>query len=73
MAVKHVWLIATNAIREGEAGLGPEINDKPLPGFLIKFQVRHGMGTMPSFKKDRISRRKAHILRIGVKACAVPA
>jgi mono/diheme cytochrome c family protein len=39
----------------GEAGLGPAINDKPLPEFLKKFQVRHGLGTMPSFSKQRIS------------------
>ena len=38
----------------GEAGLGPSINDKPLPGFLIKFQVRHGMGAMPAFKEEVI-------------------
>lgn len=39
----------------GTAGLGPSLNDKPLPGFAIKFQVREGWGVMPSFKKDVIS------------------
>lgn len=39
----------------GESGLGPAINSKPLPGFLMRFQVRHGLGTMPSFKRDEIS------------------
>lgn len=39
----------------GAGGLGPGINDKPLPGFLIRFQVRHGLGTMPAFKDDVIS------------------
>jgi mono/diheme cytochrome c family protein len=34
----------------GEAGLGPAINNKPLPAALIKFQVRHGLGAMPAFK-----------------------
>lgn len=34
----------------GMAGLGPAIINKPLPGFMIKFQVRHGLGAMPSFK-----------------------
>jgi mono/diheme cytochrome c family protein len=33
----------------GENGLAPAINNKPLPGFLIKFQVRHGAGAMPAF------------------------
>lgn len=39
----------------GEAGLGPGLNNKPLPAFLIKFQVRHGLGAMPSFSKEDIS------------------
>jgi mono/diheme cytochrome c family protein len=39
----------------GEAGLGPAINNKPLPQALMKFQVRHGLGAMPSFKPDHIS------------------
>jgi mono/diheme cytochrome c family protein len=39
----------------GEAGLGPALNDKPLPEFLKKFQVRHGLGAMPSFSDARIS------------------
>lgn len=39
----------------GAAGLGPAINNKPLPGFLIRFQIRNGIGTMPSFSKEVIS------------------
>lgn len=38
----------------GEAGLGPAINNKPLPGFMIKFQVRNGLGMMPAFKEEVI-------------------
>lgn len=38
----------------GEAGLGPAINNKPLPRFLIRFQVRQGLGAMPSFPEDVI-------------------
>jgi mono/diheme cytochrome c family protein len=38
----------------GEKGLAPAINNKPLPGFLIKFQVRHGIGAMPSFSREVI-------------------
>jgi mono/diheme cytochrome c family protein len=38
----------------GEAGLGPSLNDKPLPSFLIRTQVRAGMGVMPSFGDDEI-------------------
>lgn len=39
----------------GAAGLGPAINDKPLPVSLIKTQVRKGLGTMPAFSKEMIS------------------
>lgn len=42
----------------GEAGLGPAINNKPLPAALIKFQVRHGLGAMPAFKPDHIEQRE---------------
>jgi mono/diheme cytochrome c family protein len=41
----------------GEGGLGPALNDKPLPVFAMKLQVRTGVvgfGTMPSFNKHQI-------------------
>lgn len=38
----------------GEAGLGPSLNDKALPTFLKKFQVRQGIGSMPSFSDEEI-------------------
>ena len=40
---------------QGAAGLGPAINDKPVPGALIKLQVRVGLGAMPSFSKSEIT------------------
>ena len=39
----------------GAAGLGPALNDKPLPGVAIRTQVRQGLGTMPAFSEQRIS------------------
>ena len=39
----------------GEAGLGPAINNKPLPGFMIRLQVRNGIGAMPAFSQNDIS------------------
>lgn len=42
----------------GAAGLGPAINNKSLPGGMLKFQVRHGLGVMPAFKKEVISEEK---------------
>lgn len=42
----------------GEAGLGPSLNEKPLPEFLIRFQVRHGLGAMPGFAERDIGARE---------------
>jgi len=42
----------------GEGGMGPIINDKPLPQFLMRFQVRHGLGTMPAFSEQEIGERE---------------
>ena len=39
----------------GEAGLGPALNNKPLPRFLVRLQVRKGLGAMPSFSDRQIS------------------
>ena len=39
----------------GAAGLGPAINDKPLPVTLIKAQVRQGHGHMPAFSEQEIT------------------
>jgi mono/diheme cytochrome c family protein len=40
---------------KGEGGLAPSINDKPLPDFLIRLQVRRGLGVMPEFGPDQMS------------------
>lgn len=42
----------------GEAALGPSLNDKPLPGFLIRLQVRRGFGAMPAFDEGHVSERE---------------
>lgn len=39
----------------GAGGLGPSLNDKPLPGFLIAYQVRQGLGAMPAFSEERLT------------------
>ena len=41
----------------GEAGVGPSINANPAPKFVKRFQIRHGLGVMPGFKKDEISKQ----------------
>lgn len=44
----------------GEAGLGIALNPVPAPRFLKRFQIRHGLGVMPAFKKDEISRQELY-------------
>lgn len=52
----------------GQGGLGPAIVNKPLPEFLMKFQVRHGLGTMPSFGADKIPPQDLEALMEYIKA-----
>lgn len=40
---------------EGEAALGPALNNFPAPPFLVRFQIRNGLGAMPAFPSDKIS------------------
>jgi mono/diheme cytochrome c family protein len=40
----------------GHGGLGPSLNDKCLSGFLIESQVRLGLGQMPGFTIQDLSR-----------------
>jgi len=42
----------------GEASFAPALNNKPAPGFLIKLQVRAGLGAMPRFPQSVISPRE---------------
>ena len=51
----------------GEAGAGPSINNIPLTGGMIKARVRYraffaGVGRMPSFKKNEISKEELNDL-----------
>lgn len=39
----------------GGAGLGPALNNKPLPEFAIKAQTRKGLGAMPKFSEETLS------------------
>lgn len=40
---------------EAKAGLGPSIINKPLPEFLIRFQIRNGIGVMPAFNEEALN------------------
>jgi mono/diheme cytochrome c family protein len=52
----------------GQGGLGPAIVNKPLPEFLMKFQVRHGLGTIPNFGADKIPPADLEALMEYIKA-----
>jgi mono/diheme cytochrome c family protein len=39
----------------GAAGLGPALNNKPLPEVAVRTQIRKGVGAMPSFGSDMVS------------------
>lgn len=39
----------------GQEGVGIGLNDKPLPDFAIRIQVRNGFGAMPAFPEDQLS------------------
>ena len=41
----------------GESGLGPAVNDKPVPDVAIRAQVREGLGAMPAFGEREIPAR----------------
>jgi mono/diheme cytochrome c family protein len=52
----------------GEAGLGPALNNKLLPPFVIRTQVRHGYGAMPAFYRNEISEAELESLIAYLKA-----
>ncbi len=52
----------------GNKGEGPSLNDKPLPDFMIHFQIRNGLGDMPAFKEDQISRDDVKKIVLFVRA-----
>ena len=39
----------------GEFGFGPALSNKPAPKFLMRTQVRAGLGAMPRFSRQEIS------------------
>jgi mono/diheme cytochrome c family protein len=39
----------------GDGGLGPGLNNKPVPKAAVQLQIRKGMGAMPSFSESELS------------------
>ena len=55
---ERVFMAECNACHPGgEAGVGPSLNDKLAPRFLMRLQVRQGLGAMPAFSASRIDDR----------------
>jgi mono/diheme cytochrome c family protein len=52
----------------GEGGLGPSILPNPAPQFIKRFQMRHGLGAMPGFRPNEISRKDLHDISKYLKA-----
>jgi mono/diheme cytochrome c family protein len=52
----------------GDSGLGPALNNKPLPGAAIRLQVRTGVGNMPSINDDELSDRDLDAIVAYMKA-----
>ena len=52
----------------GEGGLGPALIANPAPQFLKRFQMRHGLGTMPGFRPHEIARKDLHDISRYLKA-----
>jgi mono/diheme cytochrome c family protein len=51
----------------GEAGVGPPLNNIHLPGFLLRARIRSRAfllwtGRMPSFKRQEISKKEMNVL-----------
>lgn len=60
---QRVFYSACNGCHPGGTqGIGQAINNKPLPGWLIRLQVRRGLGDMPAFPSDEISETELNAL-----------
>lgn len=57
---------------QGAGGLGPALNDKPVPAAAIKLQVRQGLGAMPSFSEQEISAEELSALVAFMSATGSP-
>jgi mono/diheme cytochrome c family protein len=52
----------------GEKGLGLTVNGNPAPQFIKRFQMRHGLGVMPGFSKDEITKESLKDISAYLKA-----
>ena len=53
---------------QGDGGLGPALNDKPVPAVAIEAQVRQGLGAMPSFSEEDLTEAELDALTAFITA-----
>ncbi|HVK84610.1 MAG TPA: cytochrome c [Kofleriaceae bacterium] len=46
----------------GGGGLGPALNNKPLPELAIRTQIRNGIGAMPAFDESWLTDDEVHAI-----------
>src|SRR5690606_40530596 len=65
LAGRHVFMRYCNGCHPGgEGGLGPALNNKPLPGWMIRFQVRHGLGARSEEHTSELQSRENLVCRL---------
>lgn len=57
---------------QGDGGLGPALNDKPVPVAAVELQVRQGLGAMPSFSEREITEEELSALVAFLSAKGAP-
>ena len=52
---QHAFMQSCNQCHPGgSGGLGPPLNDKRFPPFVLRMKVRHSIGTMPKFSEEAL-------------------
>lgn len=73
LAGQRVFMRECNGCHpQGDGGLGPALNDKPVPAAAIKLQVRQGLGAMPAFSEREITSEELDALVAFMSAKGAP-
>jgi mono/diheme cytochrome c family protein len=73
LAGQRVFMRECNGCHpQGDGGLGPALNDKPVPVVAIKLQVRQGLGAMPAFSDQEITSQELDALVAFMSAEGAP-
>lgn len=66
---QRVYMMRCNGCHpQGDAGIGPALNNKPLPKAAMATQIRAGVGAMPSFTDKEISDDELNALNEYIEA-----